>query len=169
MANMSKTYRAIETRFVKSRLVRDGRKHSSGTKREPKCDRRMKALFLPIILAMSSLAFAQSPAAVEREILAHLDDSDKYSTYLGEYDETKNGDANKAIRQTLVKNGKRIEILRYAFPKLKDRMYVATSPDGKLRIYTWDLGTGGTLHDFESVYQFQGDSGAVNTWFDPVV
>lgn len=56
--------------------------------------------------------------------------------------------------------------MRYAFPKLKDKMYVATSADGKLRVYSWDLGTGGTMHDFATVYQFQGNSGAVNTWFE---
>jgi hypothetical protein len=43
-------------------------------------------------------------------------------------------------------------------------MAVATSRDGKLRIYSWDLETGGTMHDFECVYQFQGDSGGVRTW-----
>jgi len=123
----------------------------------------MKILILPIILTASLFAAAQSPAAVEREILAQLDNIDKYSTYLGEYDETKNDEANKALRETLVQNGKRLDILRYAFPKLKDKMYVTTSVNGKLRIYSWDLGTGGTMHDIANVYQFQGNSGGVNT------
>src|SRR4029077_20451345 len=81
-----------------------------------------------------------------------------------EYDETKNDEANKALRETLIQNGKRLDILRYSFPKLKDKMYVATSADGKLRIYSWDLGSGGTMHDIENVYQFQGNSGSVGTW-----
>lgn len=125
----------------------------------------MKIVFLLLIILTTSLfVAAQSPAAVEREILAQLDSIDKYSTYLGEYDETRNDQANKALREAIVRNGKRLDILRYAFPKLKDKMYVATSADGKLRIYSWDLGTGGTMHDIENVYQFQANSGVVNAW-----
>jgi len=124
----------------------------------------MKTLILPIVLTLSCFTVAQSPAAVERQILVQLDNIDKYSTYLGEYDETKNDEANKALRETLVRNGKRLDILRYAFPKLKDKMYVTTSADGKLRIYSWDLGTGGTMHDIANVFQFQGKGGGVNTW-----
>jgi hypothetical protein len=111
-------------------------------------------------------AAAQSPSEVERQILVDLDNIDKYSTYLGGYDETKIDQANKALQETLMRNGKRLDILRYAFPKLKDKMYVATSADAKLRIYSWDLGTGGTMHDIENVYQFQGKSGSINTWME---
>ena len=126
----------------------------------------MKILPLIIILTAALIAAAQSPSEVERKILAQLDNIDKYSTYLGEYDETKIDQANKALQETLMRNGKRLDILRYAFPKLKDKMYVATSADAKLRIYSWDLGTGGTMHDIENVYQFQGKSGNVNTWME---
>jgi len=122
----------------------------------------MKFSVLPIILTFACLCGAQTPAAVEREIIADLDKIDKYSTYLGEYDESKNDQANEALRDRLVRNGKSLEILHYPFPKLKDKMYVATSVDGKLRIYSWDLGTGGTMHDFTCVYQFQAGNGAVN-------
>jgi hypothetical protein len=124
----------------------------------------MKSLVLPFILLLTAFAAAQAPAAVESEILSRLDTIDKYSTYLGEFDQDKSDAANKALRETLVRYGKRLDILQYAFPKLKDKMFVSTSPDGKLRIYSWDEGTGGTMHDFTSVYQFQGASGAVNTW-----
>src|SRR5205085_10061149 len=113
---------------------------------------RMKLLPLIIILTAALVAAAQSPSEVEKQILVQLDNIDKYSTYLGGYDETKIDQANKALEETLIRNGKRLDILRYAFPKLKDKMYVATSADAKLRIYSWDLGTGGTMHDIENVY-----------------
>ena len=116
---------------------------------------------ISILLIALGLATAQSPAAVEREILDHLKDIAVSGTYTGEYDEAKNDKANESLKQTLIRNGKRLDILRYAFPKLKDEMFVSTSPDGKLRIYSWDLQTGGTMHDYASIFQYQGKSGSI--------
>lgn len=123
----------------------------------------MKALVLPIILTLSFIATAQEPAAIERQLLGYLDTVTRSGTYSGEFDEEKNSKANDAIRQTLVREGTRLDVLQYAFSKLKEQMYVATSRDGKLRIYSWDLETGGTMHDFDCVFQYQGRSG-VRTW-----
>ena len=39
-------------------------------------------------------------------------------------------------------------------------MFVATSADGKLRVYSW-TSNWGTMHDFDSVYQYRGKSGKV--------
>ena len=106
----------------------------------------------------------QTPAAIEHELLGYLDAASKSGSYSDGYDEEKNTKANDAIRQTLERAGTRLDVLHYAFPNLKKRMAVATSRDGKLRIYSWDLESGGTMHDFECVYQYQGNSGAVRTW-----
>ena len=106
----------------------------------------------------------ETPAAIEHELLGYLDAASKSGSYSDGYDEEKNTKANDAIRQTLERAGKRLDVLHYAFPNLKKRMAVATSCDGKLRIYSWDLETGGTMHDFECVYQYQGNSGTVRTW-----
>jgi len=123
-----------------------------------------KSLILPLILAFSLSAVAQTPSAIEHELLGYLDAASKSGSYSGEYDEAKNTKANDAIRETLERAGKRLDVLHFAFPKLKEYMSVATSRDAKLRIYSWDLETGGTMHDFESVFQFQGASGSVQTW-----
>jgi hypothetical protein len=64
----------------------------------------------------------------------------------------------------LVRYGARVDVLKFAFPKLKNEMFVATSNDGKLRIYSWDMQTGGTMHDYGAVYQFAGKSGKLHTW-----
>jgi hypothetical protein len=121
----------------------------------------MRLLVLPIILALSIAAATQSPAVVESQILGYLKTISRYGTYSGNYTEDKLNKANDALRATLIRNGKRRDIMAYSFPKLKDEMYVVTSRDGKLRIYSWDLQTGGTMHDFDNVYQFQGATGAV--------
>lgn len=124
----------------------------------------MKGLILPIILALSFIATAQSSAAVEKDILAALKQISDHGTYAGDYDEDSLTKANNELRDILVRNGKRLDILQYSFPRLKDEMDIATSRDGKLRIYSWDLQTGGTMHDYTSVFQYQGNSGAVYTW-----
>ena len=42
-------------------------------------------------------------------------------------------------------------------------MYIATSPDMKFRIYSWDTLTGGTMHFFDNVYQYLGRDGKVHS------
>ena len=121
-----------------------------------------------LLFAVSSVigVCAQAPAEVERILLKHLSDVSTYGTYAGSYDDGKSKAANDLVRRELIRNGNRPAILTYDFPKLKDQIYVATSKDGKLRIYSWDMETGGTMHDFASVFQFQGKSGKVHVWSD---
>lgn len=109
---------------------------------------------------------AQTPVAIETELLGHLADISKFGNYGGETNDEKLSAANAGLEQKLKIYGTRLDVLKYGFPKLKDEMYVATSKDGKLRIYSWDMQTGGTMHDFASVFQFQGKSGKVFTWTD---
>ena len=109
---------------------------------------------------------AQSPAQVEDQILTTLKAISDTGTYGGNYSEDdgkRNSTANNELTDLLQKEGKRVDILKYAFPKLKDKMGVATSKDGKLRIYSWDTETGGTMHEYFSVVQYQGASGKVYT------
>ena len=111
---------------------------------------------------------SQSPAAVERDILAQLKNVDKFRSYGGDYDEDKLDAANSAVRDLLVKSSSRSDILQYSFPALKKEINIVTSRDGKLRIYSWDLQTGGTMHDYDNVFQYQGASGKVYAWTAPV-
>lgn len=116
-------------------------------------------MFVPVLVAAG-----QSPIEVERGLLRHLKDVSKYGTYAGSYDDKKSAAANRQVRNELIRNGNRPAILKYAFPKLKGEMFITTSNDGKLRIYSWDMETGGTMHDYASVFQYQGKSGKVYTW-----
>ena len=124
----------------------------------------MRIVLLMVILAASMSVLGQTPAAVERTMIGHLDAIGKYGTYGGVYDEKKNDAANARLRAALIKFGSRADILKYGFPKLKRKMFIATSPDGRFRAYSWDMETGGTMHDFDTVYQFRGKSGKVGTW-----
>lgn len=128
--------------------------------------RNVTVLFCAILFASS--VCAQVPTEVERQILAKLQTISASGTYSGDYREDDNSTANKELTDLLLKQGRRLDVLRYGFPKLKDKMGVATSQDGKLRIYSWDTETGGTMHEHSSVIQYQGASGKVHTWtYDP--
>lgn len=39
----------------------------------------------------------------------------------------------------------------------KNGLIIATSEDGEFRIYSWDTWTGGTMHFFKNVYQYEAD------------
>src|SRR5215210_931190 len=107
---------------------------------------------------------AQSLSAIERELVGHLDNISKFGNYGGGYDETRIYAENKSLKSKLLSYGKRADVFRYPFPKLKEKMKVVTSKDGNLRIYSWDQETGGTMHDHDSVFQFRGTGGKVFAW-----
>jgi hypothetical protein len=124
----------------------------------------MKLAFL-ILLFAASIA-AQTPSVIEAELLGYLDTMSKSGSYGGEYDEEKLNAATTAFKQKLMKYAVRGDVLKYPFPKLKETMFIATSKDGKFRIYSWDLESGGTMHDYDRVIQFVGSGGKVITWSD---
>jgi hypothetical protein len=120
-------------------------------------------VIISFLFAVAACVAGQTPSAVENEILAQLKEISRSGSYGEEFDEDKNSEANDRLRQTLIRNGTRLDILQYAFPKLKEAMYIATSPDRKLRVYSWDLETGGTMHEYDAVIQYQTKSGSVLT------
>lgn len=121
---------------------------------------RSVLLFLLITIPVA----AQTPAAIERELKGYLKTMAESGTYSGDYDETKLNPASSALKRKLMRYATRADVLSYAFPKLKDEMFIATSKDGNLRIYSWDLETGGTMHDFASVFQYRTNDGRVRVW-----
>jgi hypothetical protein len=126
---------------------------------------RISSLFLAILTIVGGVA-AQSPEGLETDILRLLETIGQSGTYSGNYDEESSDRANRQLMERLLSDGRQLAVLRYGFPRLKEEMYVATSSDGKLRIYSWDKQTGGTMRDFASVFQYQGKSGSVFTWAD---
>jgi len=56
--------------------------------------------------------------------------------------------------------------LVYPFKKLAaEGLTVASSPDGNVRIYSWDTWTGGTMHEFDNLFQYRSNS-RVLTFYD---
>jgi len=125
----------------------------------------MKPLLIALlVVAFAFVASAQTPASIERQLSSYLDNMAKYGSYGGSYDDKKLSDNAARFRTTLLKNASRRDLLTYSFPALKDKIYIATSPDKRLRIYSWDLEDGGTMHDFDHVVQYLGRGGKTNVW-----
>lgn len=111
------------------------------------------SLLTPLLLA------AQSPQKIEKILLDGLAKVEKNSqNALG------SGNYNSALKADLLKYAKQKAVLRYAFPALSKKMYITTSRDGKFRIYSWDSQAGGTMRDFENIFQFAGSDGKVHSY-----
>lgn len=113
------------------------------------------------VFIFSSTLFGQTPQNIEQELNKNLDNLQKYSFYAGTYDENITPKAQEQLKNNLIKHLKNPATLKYAFPKLKDKMFIATSPDGKFRVYSWNTEDGGTMRNFDAIYQYQGTDGKV--------
>lgn len=119
-------------------------------------------LVVPLLLLIFSFsAFAQSNAKIEQELVDAIKDVQKYSTYGSSYDEDKLSKANEVFEEKLLKYTKIPSTLNYKFSELNKLMFNATSDDGKFRIFSWDTESGGTMHEFSRIYQFQSADGKV--------
>ena len=122
--------------------------------------------FVLVLLLLAISVAAQTPAAIEKELLGYLTTMAESGSYSGNYDEEKLNPASDALKRELMRYAARPDVLKYAFPKLKEEMFIATSKDGLFRVYSWDLQTGGTMHDYDRVIQFVGESGKTIAWSD---
>ena len=113
------------------------------------------------MLVFSICAFGQTNAQIEKELVAAVKEIKKYGNYSGNRDDEKLSKAQDAFEEKLLKYTKNASTLQYKFAALGGLMFIATSDDGKFRIYSWDLEDGGTMHNFASVYQYQGADGKV--------
>lgn len=127
---------------------------------------------LSICLLFYSPTLAQSPEKVEKELVGHLKNLEKWLMEpVKNYENIlqKNGNIKKenaAIAKTLLKVTKQPAALKYRFSELAKHMHISTSEDGKFRIYSWDTETGGTMHFYKNVYQYQGKNGRIYSRLD---
>jgi hypothetical protein len=116
-------------------------------------------LFIGLIF--TTFSFAQTPQVIEQTLVKNIKEVQKYSNYGSNYDYEKLSKANDVFEENLLKYTKVAATLSYKFPVLNKLMQNATSDDGKFRIYSWDTETGGTMHNYSRVYQYQGADGKV--------
>ncbi len=121
---------------------------------------RSRLRILAIALALSCTpAFAQTPQKIEKELVNHAKRIAELSADRSTENAVKLDAENDALKAKLVKYGKLASTLKYPFNDLKKHLSIATSKDGKLRIYSWDTFSGGTMHFFENVYQYRAVNG----------
>ena len=117
-----------------------------------------------VVLAVCAVAIsvaAQTNKAIEAELLRHLSNVEKWSGNGGTRNDSALEKENRLLKQAFLKYGNRGSTLKYDFKALDGKMFIATSKDGKFRIYSWDTETGGTMHLFENMFQYKGYSGRV--------
>lgn len=127
----------------------------------------IRSFFVVLFAVVSSLAvFGQDEPRIERELVDALKLVGSYSIYGGGYDEDKLTSAQAAFQEKLLKSTNSVAMLKYKFTELDELMSIATSADGKLRIYSWDMQDGGTMHRFARVYQYAAADGTIRSRAD---
>jgi hypothetical protein len=122
----------------------------------------MKNLGILIVLFASITVFGNDITQIEQDLVKGIKKIDEVSNYGENPDYDKQGQVNKDFREMLLKYGEETpETLTYDFTELKKHLFITTSPDNKLRIYSWDTGSGGTMHFYGNVYQFVGEDGKI--------
>ena len=111
---------------------------------------------------LAAFVSAQTAAQIERDLLAKIKKIDKASAYTStQRDDDLLEKVNTDFKASLLKYTKLAPTLRYSFPQLSKEVDIVTSADKKFRVYTWDRQDGGTMHFYETVYQYLGDKGKV--------
>ncbi|MFP3597842.1 hypothetical protein [Chryseobacterium sp. SIMBA_029] len=117
-----------------------------------------KILVIVLFLLATHYTFAQKLPEIEKQLNAvfqkitpeNQSNPDYYDTL-----ETANTQFEKLLLQYTASNP---ETLHYDFNALKKNgLIITTSEDGKFRIYSWDTWTGGTMHYFKNVFQYEGN------------
>lgn len=122
----------------------------------------LKIAVVSAVLFLTAIAVsAQSAVKIENDLMVHARAIKKYSAYgpIRDYDRLEK--ENAAFKKKLLAYAKLQTTLGYGFPKLSKEIFISTSSDGKFRIYSWDTEEGGTMHSFDSVYQYKGNGGRV--------
>jgi hypothetical protein len=107
-------------------------------------------LFVLVCCCFSGVnLFAQTPNAIENDLLKSFKKIDAASQ--------DNAVANDEFGKKLYDyTSKYPATIAYPFNLLKkEQLDINTSDDGLFRIYSWDTEGGGTMHFFESVFQFR--------------
>ena len=106
-------------------------------------------------------AFGQTNAQIEQELVGHIKNIEKWSSYGEESNDELLAKENEIFEDKLLKYTKIAATLSYKFAALDEFMYIATSADGRLRVYSWNTQDGGTMRNFSRVYQYSDARGKV--------
>ncbi len=117
--------------------------------------------FVFILLVLSVSISAQTPQKIEQELIKLYAKVNDNSGYKSDTDSELLEKANNDFKAKVLEYAKVASTLKYTFGELQKEITITTSEDGKFRAYSWDRLDGGTMHFFETVYQFVGKDGKV--------
>jgi len=124
----------------------------------------MKRVYLTFLLFLSiSQVFAQDIKAIEKDLIASFNYIDSMMVMESNSDDTTYNyrdsaiDANERFANKLVNYCTNVpRTLTYGFPELLKELTIniATSTDGKFRIYSWSTPFEGTMGSYVNVFQY---------------
>ncbi len=117
--------------------------------------------FLFLLIALTVSVSAQTPQKIEQELIKLYAKVNDNSAYKGDNNSDLLEKANVEFKAKILEYTKVASTLKHKFDDLDKEITITTSEDGKFRAYSWDRLDGGTMHFFETVYQFQGKNGKV--------
>ena len=113
----------------------------------------MKKILLCLCL-FSSAAYANQCEIIDTELATSYSEMKTYGSY-NENNEEKYQSSEKRFKEALAKIEK-LEGKFCAWEKApKAGVGVGTSKDNKLQILTWDWQSGGTMHEYGSIWRYQ--------------
>lgn len=136
------------------------------------------ASYIILLIAYAVQSHAQSAQQIQQDLLIHLQhiqywrfeysaDDTTFSTPVNQDDSIAN--ANKQLLNYLLTKGKSRQMLQAIFklPENSD-LKIATSPDGKMRIYSWDAQMGINTHYYHAVALYETTTGVETTLLNEV-
>lgn len=122
----------------------------------------MRTISTIYFLSLTIFAYSQDMPAIERDLLAKYRRIDYWWNYSGDnakiHKEDSVDKANKVFQRALTAvASKYLASLSYPFKRLKHAgLLIATSDDGRFRVYSWDAEAGVSMHFSLNVYQWLG-------------
>lgn len=114
-----------------------------------------------LFLLATHFLFGQNISTIEKQLNEAFQKIDYWSSEGRDHEKSYDSlaSANTKFENLLVRyTSSHPQTLHHDFKSLeKIGLSVATSEDGKFRIYSWDTWTGGTMHFFKNVYQYEAD------------
>ena len=123
----------------------------------------MRSFVLIFLLFTAFSTYGQTPAAAESRILGHLATLEKARG--GSTDDSGKviERENEAITKEFLALAKLSSAMNYPFAKLAKKAVLVTSPDRKLRVFSWDDQTGGSARRYGVVFLFADAKGRLRS------
>ncbi|MHB8206355.1 hypothetical protein [Mucilaginibacter sp.] len=125
--------------------------------RNPELAMKLKICLLIVGCFIGVGAFAQTAKAIEADLLKSFKQINEWSIDTGINANESLWKAKKTVGEKLYHYTSQYPAtITYPFNLLKkEHVAINSSRDGLFRIYSWDTWTGGTMHFFESVFQYK--------------